>query len=232
MNQVKTKGIVLTRVDYGEADRIITVLTSDQGKLSLMAKGVRRVKSKLAGGIELLSVSEIVYMPSRSSLNTLISARLIKHYGNIVGNIDRTMMAYDILKQTHKSTEDDVEVAYFTMLENALAALDDFSIPLELVSSWTGAQLLRFGGHTPNLTHDVSGEKLQAGKRYDFDFEAVGMVLAQGDEGSFDTDRIKFFRLLFTDSSPQVIARVQGSAGFAAALNPLLTSLRQFYLNI
>ena len=58
------------------------------------------------------------------------------------------------------------------------------------------------------------------------------MVLARGDEGSFDTDRIKFFRLLFTDSSPQVIARVQGSAGFAAALNPLLTSLRQFYLNI
>jgi len=39
----------LSRTDYGEADRILTVLTPDYGKLRLLAKGVRKVKSKLGG---------------------------------------------------------------------------------------------------------------------------------------------------------------------------------------
>ena len=77
MNHKKTIAIVLKRIDYGEADRIVTVLTPDAGKLSLMAKGARRVKSKLAGGIELLSTSEINYIAGKGSLDTLVSSRLI-----------------------------------------------------------------------------------------------------------------------------------------------------------
>jgi recombinational DNA repair protein (RecF pathway) len=56
----------------------------DSGKLSLMAKGVRKVKSKLAGGIELFSTSEITYIPGRGSVGTLVSSRLMRHYGGIV----------------------------------------------------------------------------------------------------------------------------------------------------
>ena len=56
MNQLVTDGIVLSRVNYGEADRIIKLLTPEAGKLSLMARGVRKPKSKLAGGIELFSI--------------------------------------------------------------------------------------------------------------------------------------------------------------------------------
>ena len=59
MKQSRTHGIVLTRVDYGEADRIITMLTPE-GKITLMVRGVRRIKSKLAGGVELFSVSEMI----------------------------------------------------------------------------------------------------------------------------------------------------------------------------
>ena len=57
MKQLVTEVIILARTDYGEADRILTVLSPEYGKLRLLAKGVRRVKSKLAGGIELFSVS-------------------------------------------------------------------------------------------------------------------------------------------------------------------------------
>lgn len=48
--QQVTDAIILTRTDYGEADRIITLLTPGHGKLRLIAKGVRRIRSKLAGG--------------------------------------------------------------------------------------------------------------------------------------------------------------------------------------
>jgi len=51
MKRINTHGIVLARTDFGEADRILTFLTPDNGKVKAIAKGVRKQKSKMAGGI-------------------------------------------------------------------------------------------------------------------------------------------------------------------------------------
>ena len=79
MNQLTTQGIVLRRTDFGEADRILTVLTPANGKLSLMARGARRSKSKLAGGIELFSTSDLVYIQGKSDLGGLFVFRVRGH---------------------------------------------------------------------------------------------------------------------------------------------------------
>ena len=125
MNQIQTTGIILSRTDYGEADRIITVLTPNQGKLRLMAKGVRKSNSKLAGGIELFSVSQLSYIKGRGEISTLVSTRLVKHYGNIVKNIDRVQLGYSIIKMLNKTTEDQPEEAYFELLQKGFEALDE-----------------------------------------------------------------------------------------------------------
>ena len=150
MNQLNTTAIVLSRTEYGEADRILTLLTPDHGKLRLMAKGVRRVKSKLAGGIELFSVSNITFAKGRGDIGTLVSARLLQHYGNIVANLERTMLGYELIKQLNKITEDDTEPAYFEVLHQAFAALDDATVPVGLIRMWFSMQLLRLNGHEPN----------------------------------------------------------------------------------
>ncbi len=49
---LKAEGVILRHQDYGEADRILTVYTRDQGKLRLLAKGVRRLRSRKAGHLE------------------------------------------------------------------------------------------------------------------------------------------------------------------------------------
>jgi len=84
VNQIVTTAIVLSRLNYGEADRIITVITPDNGKLRLMAKGVRRVKSKLAGGIELFIVSSLTFIKGKGDIGTLVSSRLQTHFSSIV----------------------------------------------------------------------------------------------------------------------------------------------------
>ncbi|HDP69504.1 MAG TPA: DNA repair protein RecO, partial [Actinobacteria bacterium] len=48
----KTKGVVLKSIKLGEADKIITFLTESHGKVSAVAKGVRRTKSKFGGRLE------------------------------------------------------------------------------------------------------------------------------------------------------------------------------------
>src|SRR6476620_6614066 len=107
MNQLKTTGIILQRTAYGESDRIITFLTPDQGKVRAIAKGVRKQKSKMAGGLELFSISELQYIKGRGDISTLTSTRLQKHFGTIVHDLNRTNMGYEILRTIHKVTEDE-----------------------------------------------------------------------------------------------------------------------------
>ena len=177
MNQQNTTGIILTRTDYGEADRIITLLTPDCGKLRLMAKGVRRIKSKLAGGIELFSISNITFIKGRGDIGTLVSTRLIKHYGKIIRDIERVQLGYGLIKILNKITEDATETAYFTVLSDAFAALDDSDISSKLIECWFYAQLLRHGGFAPNLTTEASGEKLVASKKYNFSYDDSACLL-------------------------------------------------------
>lgn len=226
MKQFVTTAIVLTRIDYSEADRILILLTPDHGKLRLLAKGVRRVKSKLAGGIELFSVSTVTFVKGRGEIGTLVSARLVTYYANIVQDLDRTMLGYELIKELHKTTEDEPGPEYFEVLEAAFKALDDRAIPLPLIRFWFATQQLRLSGHTPNLRTDAQGQKLQADKTYDFDPEHVAFAL--DDRGKFTADHIKFLRLAFDGHSAKTLAQVQGASDLLHELTQAVARL-DFY---
>lgn len=230
MNGQQTSGIILNRTDYGEADRIITVLTPDQGKLRLMAKGVRKPKSKLAGGIELFSVSDITFIRGRKEIGTLVSSRLSEHYGTIVKDIGRVQLGYELLKLLNKATEDEPEPEYFETLQTALKSLDDPKIPTDLIQVWFSAQLLRLGGHSPNLRTDTNGEKLSPESMYNFDAEA--MTFAPHDQGGFTPAHIKTLRLLFSDHPPGDIAKVQGISALLAGAAPLIRTMLTSYIRV
>jgi DNA repair protein RecO (recombination protein O) len=208
MNQIATTAIVLARTNYGEADRIITVLTPQYGKLRLIAKGVRRVKSRLAGGIELFSVSEISFIRGRGDISTLVSARLQKHYGAIVRHLDRVQLGYDLIKLLNTVIEDEAESEYFDLLERTFQGLDDEQVQGDLIRAWFIAQLLRLGGHLPNLRTDAAGAVLSPDETYAFDFATMSFALQPS--GHFHADHIKFLRLLFSANQPKILQQVTG----------------------
>jgi DNA repair protein RecO len=208
MKQVVTTGIVLTRTNFGEADRIITVLTPDQGKVRLLAKGVRRPTSKLAGGIELFSVSNITYLLGSGEIKKLVSSRLIEHYGQIVKNIERTMFGYELLKMLNRATEEAPGEEYFDLLKHTLQALNDLGLELELIELWFYTQLLKLAGHTPNLRTDAANKPFDPSGRYIFDFEHMAFTPQAG--GRYSAHHIKFLRLSFSLTEPKVLQQVQG----------------------
>ena len=230
MNQLLTEGIVLSRTDYGEADRILTILTPEQGKLRLMARGVRRAKSKLAGGIELFSTTQITYIKGRGEIGTLISARLIKYHDRIVQDIDRVQLGYELIKQLHKATEDQPEPEYYELLEHGFQALDDHTIDVALIKLWFSAQLLAQAGHRPNLQTTLSGDKLTADQTYNFDFD--DMAFTPRDSGHFTADDIKFLRLVFSGNQPRLLAKVQGSDQLTATSLPLIQTMLQTHIRV
>lgn len=228
MKQLQTEGIILSRTPYGEADRIITVLTPEQGKLRLMARGVRKPKSKLAGGIELFSVSDLTYMQGRGEIGTLISTRLVTYYANIVKDIGRVQLGYDVIKMLSRATEDQPEPDYFELLQQAFQALDDAQINIDLIRLWFESRLLYLAGHSPNLHTDTTGGKLQSDTTYNFDFEA--MTFAPHDAGHFNASHIKTLRLLFSHHPPQTLNQIQGLPVLLSDLTPLIRTMLIAYI--
>lgn len=225
MNQQNSTAIILKRTDFGEADRIITLLTPDYGKLRVMAKGVRRVKSKLAGGIELFSISHITYIQGRGEIHTLVSTRLEKHFGKIVKNIDRVQLGYELIKKLDKVTEDEAESGYFELLHQGFEVLDDPTVHTQLIQTWFSAQLLRIGGHEPNLQTDSNGSKLLAGLKYNFDIEA--MTFSPHSSGRYGTSDIKLLRILFSTTHPTVLAKIENVDKITNRLSSLVTAMLQ-----
>jgi len=226
----QTRGIVLSRTDFGEADRIVTVITPDQGKRRLMVRGVRRMKSKMAGGIELFSVSELSYIKGKGEIDTLISARLEKYYSHIVQDIERVQLGYELIKTLGRATEDNPEEYYFQLLEAAFKALDNNDIDTGLIRIWFQAQLLRLAGHSPNLTTDTEGRKLQAQTKYNFDYEA--MTFSDHPKGHFNTDQIKTLRLLFSQHQPKTLSNIEGIQKIASSLGSLIQTMLQSHIRI
>jgi DNA repair protein RecO (recombination protein O) len=207
--QIVTKGIILSRTDFGEADRILMVLTPDHGKIRLMAKGVRKIKSKLAGGIELFSVSDVSFISGRGEIGTLTSSRLKKHFDQIVKNIDRTMFGYELLKIINRATEDNAGEEYFILLQSALAGLDDEKLSQELLQLWLYMQLLKLGGHSPNLKTDKAGNKLATEQKYTFNIDDMNFVAHL--QGPYSSGHIKMLRLAIGLESPLALQKVQDS---------------------
>lgn len=103
-NDIRTVGYVLRRTNYGEADRILNLITP-VGKLAVMARGVRKMKSKLAGGIEPFTRSDFQIHQGRSELGILTGAKMQKYYSHIVQDLGKMELAARILKRVDAAAE-------------------------------------------------------------------------------------------------------------------------------
>ncbi len=207
MNKKTTNAIILRRVNFSESDRILTLLTSNFGKVRAIAKGVRKEKSKLAGGLELLSISTIGYIKGRGDLDQIVSSRLEQHFASIVSDYDRVQLAYKAIEWVDKITEDDNNSQYYNFLLEALKQLDNLSLDLSVVELWLRLQILTIHGNIPNLTHDKQGGVLREGKTYTFDPVDGCFEVAKG--GSFDAKIIKVWRVLATND-PARASKIKG----------------------
>ncbi len=196
MNSLRTPAIVLRRTNYGEADRILQLLTPT-GKRSVMAKGVRREKSRLAGGIELFAICDVVIGEGKGDLGILTSARLVYFYRHIMEDYDRMQFAYESIKLITKVSEMIDEPEWFDVLGEVYKGLDNFSVPLQLVQTWFYLRYAALTGYELNLRRDDAGNPLQSDKTYAYDAVERGLRLAdQG--GDVTADHIKYLRVINT----------------------------------
>ena len=122
---LKTEAIVLRSMRYGEADRILHLFTPDRGRLSAIAKGVRRAKSRFGGRLEPYFRLQMVLYQGRSDLFTVTSAETIHGYPRLRehgGTLDAAARACDAVARMFD--DHDAHRGVYHLLANQLALLD------------------------------------------------------------------------------------------------------------
>jgi DNA repair protein RecO (recombination protein O) len=122
---LKTEGIVLRSLRYGEADRILHLYTPDRGRISAIAKGVRRAKSRFGGRLEPFFRLDLVLYEGRSDLLTVTSAETVAAHPRLredAGALDGAARACEAVARVFD--DGDPHAGVYHLLANELALLD------------------------------------------------------------------------------------------------------------
>lgn len=96
MRSYKAEGIIIKRKNFGEADRIITVLTKNKGKIQVKAVGVRKIQSRRSPHIELLNNCVLYLYKGRGSLPVLTEVQSIESFQEIKNDLTKIGFAYHL----------------------------------------------------------------------------------------------------------------------------------------
>ena len=117
---------MLRSIRYGEADRVLHLYTPDRGRVGAVAKGVRRVKSRLGGRLEPLMRSRLVLHEGRGELCTVSQADTVHAHAALRerrGSLERAVQACDAVLRLLDSGE--ANVPAYNLLCHELALLDE-----------------------------------------------------------------------------------------------------------
>ena len=163
MRTYKTSAIILRRSDLGEADRLLTFITPEYGKMRAVAKGVRKPTAKSAGHVELYTLVELVVTQGRD-LHIITQAELIEPYLALQNDLKRIGYASLFAELIDRFTVDEMpHPEAFELLKQGLGWLCENGIDLKLASRYYELHLLGTMGYAPTLFDcAMGGEKLTA----------------------------------------------------------------------
>ncbi len=163
-----TKGVVLRETQTKEADKILTVLTPERGKLAVIARGARRKGSKIAAASELLAFSELV-LYQRGSWYYLDEASTITLFGRLRTDIELLALASYFAEMTEAVSAEEMPAGeILSLLLNSLYALDSLQKPRDQVKAVFELKLLALSGYEPLVTEcAVCGNRAPAQPVFD-----------------------------------------------------------------
>ena len=175
---VRTQAVVLRQRDFGEADRVLTLLTPEHGKLHAIARGIRRPTSRKAGHLDLYMLADVLVAKGRD-LDIVTQAATVDAFRPLRENLLRSSYASYCVELLDSFTPDgETNQPLFRLLVNALAHIGAAG-NLPLVARYFEIHLLGLVGFQPQLHRCViRGELIQAEDQF-FDAGAGGVVCPQ-----------------------------------------------------
>ncbi len=225
----RTEAVVLRHRPYGEADLILTLYTPHYGKLSAMAKGVRRPASKRRGHLELFTRAKVMLARGRTfeqvtDAQTLDANRGLR--GEDLDGQEQVGIAYYLAELLDKTTEEGQENrAIWDLLTSSLRALSAGVSPA-IVARHYELRLLGYLGYQPGLFDCAGcGEPLQpVTNAYSIELGGVLCPECRSQDPAAEplsVNALKLLRLLAREG-PETVARLRLGPALAAEVEGVL----------
>lgn len=179
--EYKYTGIILNKKDIGETDRIYNIYTLEQGKISAIARGVRKSQSKLAGHLENYYLVDLTVMRNRGMGN--ISSSIVENnFKNIRNNLDSLEKVFKTTKSLNRLINDqEKDTDVFFLFLDFLVSLDKISndadeVKKNLMTQCFVFKLLDALGYKIEISRCVKCEGTLSKNRNFFDYDRGGMI--------------------------------------------------------
>jgi len=195
----KTSGIVLKGTNFGEADRILTILTERFGKIKAIAKGVRKIKSHLGGSLEPFMLVDLQVHQGKT-FYVVTGAAIIEQFSNIHGNLAKTAKAFFLGELIDKfMVEDHLVPEIYGIFLQAMNSLENDS-PGLIIKAFE-LKIIEAAGFKPELHYCLHcKEKIRVGQNFWDNIEGgviCGKCQRKTYHGREITDEtVKLFRFL------------------------------------
>jgi DNA repair protein RecO (recombination protein O) len=204
MGTYLTQGLILKHQDYRETDRLITIYSREYGKITALARGSRKISSKLAGSLEPFILADLMIARGRH-FDTIASLEVIKNFRLLKKSLGKIYLAdyfSTVVSNSSKGRQRDPRI--FELLQEVFFWLEtEFFVgsKKQLIIWYFVWQYLTYLGYQPELYHClIGGEKISPKKNY-FSFRKGGLVcqkcLLKDEQAiSISENAIKILRLI------------------------------------
>ncbi len=178
MSAEKSEGLILRTTDFSESSKIAVFFTRDFGKISVLAKGGRRLKGPFESGLDLLSTCQIVFLRKQSaSLDLLTEAKLVQRFQPATGEMFSLYGGYYVAELLLGLTEDyDPHPQLYDESQRVLSVLAD-PAHMRLAVARLELTVLREIGQLPDFDHCAGcGAMLNEGKTFGFWGSQGGLI--------------------------------------------------------
>lgn len=158
----KIEGIVIRRINYGEADRVITILSKTHGKLVILAKGIRKIRSRKAAHLELFNHC-ISYIAPGRNFDIVTESQTIDSFSHLRSDLERLAYSYRVIEIIDRlCPEREIHKNIYYLLLQTLRSLNDkrMDSAQDIVEQFT-LQILWNLGYLP-ADFVISGNKLNS----------------------------------------------------------------------
>jgi DNA repair protein RecO (recombination protein O) len=164
--QYVTDAIVLSRFDYGEADRIMTLFTPSYGKLKAIAKGVRRTTSRLGGSLEPLAELRVALARGRT-FDVVTQVEVTQAWLHMRDSLESAATAWYLAELADRSIEERHETeGLYALLKRAYELLDE-GMAAGRVARWYEVRLADEMGVRPEVDRCTECDRmLEADERF------------------------------------------------------------------
>lgn len=147
----RTEAIVLRRSDMGEADRLLTLLTPERGKLRVIAKGARKIASRKSGHVELFNRVSLLIARGRGDFDIVSQADTVEPWRALREDLTRSTYAHYAAELIDRFAEEGTaQPELFDLLSDALGWLSA-STDLALTARYFELRLLTLTGFQPQV---------------------------------------------------------------------------------